>query len=74
MNVILVQRVSTEFAVTNRRLPNEWSDVHIFPKLSDLKAARRAGFVHRRQGLGAHPDNAYRDFSHFTNRGKDVRE
>lgn len=74
MNFILIDGVNEEFALNKRRLANEWSEVQSFETVLDLKEARARGFIHRREGLGENQDNSYRDFSHLTNRGKDVRK
>ena len=75
IRAVVVRGVDSNFAVTKRRLPNEWSEVVTFPTLEDLKAARQKGFVHRDRGNAPGDGSAtYRDFSSFTGRGKDVRK
>lgn len=74
MRFILIDGVSEKFALHKRRLANEWHEVQRFETVLDLKQARAAGFVHRREGLSENQANAYRDFSHLTNRGKDERK
>ena len=72
---VVVRDINPKFAVLQRQLPNEWSEVVMFPTLEALKRARQNGFVHRRKGYAPNKKNvAYRDFSSFTGRGKDVRK
>ena len=75
IRAVVIRGVDSDFAVTKRRLPNEWSEVTAFPTLDDLKNARKQGFVHRNKGDAPGDGSAtYRDFSSFTGRGKDVRK
>lgn len=75
IRAVVIRGVDSNFAVTKRRLPNEWSEVTAFPTLDDLKNARKQGFVHRNKGDAPGDGSAtYRDFSSFTGRGKDVRK
>lgn len=74
MNFIKVTNVSPDFAITKRRLPNEWGEIKNFATLQDLKNARRNGFKHRREGYATDQDGSYRDFSHLTGREKDDRK
>lgn len=75
IRAVVIRHVDEHFAVTKRRLPNEWSEVTTFPTLDDLKNARKQGFVHRNKGDAPGDGSAtYRDFSSFTGRGKDVRK
>ena len=75
IRAVVIRGVDSKFAVTKRRLPNEWSEVTAFPTLDDLKNARKQGFVHRNKGDAPGDGSAtYRDFSSFTGRGKDVRK
>jgi len=72
---VVVRDINPKFAVLQRQLPNEWSEVVMFPTLEALKCARQNGFVHRRKGYAPKKKNvAYRDFSSFTGRGKDERK
>ena len=72
---VVVRDINPKFAVLQRQLPNEWSEVVMFPTLEALKRARQNGFVHRRKGYAPNKKNvAYRDFSSFTGRGKDERK
>ncbi len=72
---VVVRDINPKFAVLQRQLPNEWSEVVMFPTLEALKHARQNGFVHRRKGYAPEKkDVAYRDFSSFTGRGKDERK
>ncbi|QJU07821.1 hypothetical protein FBF29_03945 [Candidatus Saccharibacteria bacterium oral taxon 488] len=72
---VVVRDINPKFAVLQRQLPNEWSEVVMFPTLEALKRARQNGFVHRRKGYAPKKKNvAYRDFSSFTGRGKDERK
>lgn len=75
IRAVVIRGVDSDFAVTKRRLPNEWNEVTAFPTLDDLKNARKQGFVHRNKGDAPGDGSAtYRDFSSFTGRGKDVRK
>lgn len=75
IRAVVIRHVDEHFAVTKRRLPNEWNEVTTFPTLDDLKNARKQGFVHRNKGDAPGDGRAvYRDFSFFTGRGKDVRK
>lgn len=75
IRAVVIRGVDSKFAVTKRRLPNEWSEVTIFPTLSDLKVARKQGFIHRNKGSApGDGSTVYRDFSFFTGRGKDDRK
>ena len=75
IRAVVIRGVDSDFAVTKRRLPNEWSEVTAFPTLDDLKNARKQGFVHRNKGDAPGDGSAtYRDFSFFTGRGKDERK
>ena len=75
IRAVVIRGVDSNFAVTKRRLPNEWSEVTAFPTLGDLKAARKQGFIHRNKGSAPGDGRAvYRDFSFFTGRGKDDRK
>lgn len=75
IRAVVIRGVDSDFAVTKRRLPNEWNEVTTFPTLGDLKNARKQGFVHRNKGDAPGDGSAtYRDFSSFTGRGKDVRK
>lgn len=75
IRAVVIRGVDSNFAVTKRRLPNEWSEVTAFPTLDDLKNARKQGFVHRNKGDAPGDGSAtYRNFSSFTGRGKDVRK
>lgn len=75
IRAVVIRGVDSNFAVTKRRLPNEWSEVTAFPTLDDLKNARKQGFVNRNKGDAPGDGSAtYRDFSSFTGRGKDVRK
>ena len=75
IRAVVIRGVDSNFAVTKRRLPNEWSEVTAFPTLDNLKNARKQGFVHRNKGDAPGDGSAtYRDFSSFTGRGKDVRK
>lgn len=75
IRAVVIRHVDEHFAVTKRRLPNEWNEVTTFPTLGDLKNARKQGFVHRNKGDAPGDGSAtYRDFSSFTGRGKDVRK
>jgi len=75
IRAVVIRHVDEHFAVTKRRLPNEWNEVTTFPTLGDLKIARKQGFVHRNKGSApGDGSTVYRDFSSFTGRGKDVRK
>ncbi|MBF1024489.1 MAG: hypothetical protein HXK98_01165 [Candidatus Nanogingivalaceae bacterium] len=75
IRAVVIRGVDSDFAVTKRRLPNEWNEVTTFPTLGDLKIARKQGFVHRNKGSApGDGSTVYRDFSSFTGRGKDVRK
>ena len=75
IRAVVIRHVDEHFAVTKRRLPNEWNEVTTFPTLGDLKAARKQGFIHRNKGSApGDGSTVYRDFSSFTGRGKDVRK
>lgn len=75
IRAVVIRGVDSDFAVTKRRLPNEWNEVTTFPTLGDLKIARKQGFVHRNKGDALGDGRAvYRDFSFFTGRGKDERK
>ncbi|MCD1275594.1 MAG: hypothetical protein LP071_01270 [Candidatus Nanogingivalaceae bacterium] len=75
IRAVVIRHVDEHFAVTKRRLPNEWNEVTTFPTLGDLKIARKQGFVHRNKGDAPGDGRAvYRDFSFFTGRGKDERK
>ena len=75
IRAVVIRGVDSDFAVTKRRLPNEWNEVTTFPTLGDLKIARKQGFVHRNRGnVAGDGSAAYRDFSSFTGRGKDERK
>jgi len=75
IRAVVIRGVDSDFAVTKRRLPNEWNEVTTFPTLGDLKIARKQGFVHRNKGDAPGDGRAvYRDFSFFTGRGKDERK
>ena len=75
IRAVVIRHVDEHFAVTKRRLPNEWNEVTTFPTLGDLKNARKQGFVHRNKGDAPGDGRAvYRDFSFFTGRGKDERK
>lgn len=75
IRAVVIRHVDEHFAVTKRRLPNEWNEVTTFPTLGDLKAARNQGFIHRNKGSApGDGSTVYRDFSSFTGRGKDVRK
>lgn len=75
IRAVVIRGVDSCFAVTKRRLPNEWNEVTTFPTLGDLKAARKQGFIHRNKGNAPGDGSAvYRDFSFFTGRGKDERK
>ena len=75
IRAVVIRGVDSDFAVTKRRMPNEWNEVTIFPTLGDLKIARKQGFVHRNKGDAPGDGRAvYRDFSFFTGRGKDERK
>ena len=75
IRAVVIRHVDEHFAVTKRRLPNEWNEVTTFHTLGDLKNARKQGFVHRNKGDAPGDGRAvYRDFSFFTGRGKDERK
>ena len=75
IRAVVIRGVDSDFAVTKRRLPNEWNEVTTFPTFGDLKIARKQGFVHRNRGnVAGDGSAAYRDFSSFTGRGKDERK
>ena len=75
IRAVVIRHVDEHFAVTKRRLPNEWNEVTTLPTLGDLKIARKQGFVHRNKGDAPGDGRAvYRDFSFFTGRGKDERK
>ena len=75
IRAVVIRHVDEHFAVTKRRLPNEWNEVTTFPTPGDLKIARKQGFVHRNKGDAPGDGRAvYRDFSFFTGRGKDERK
>lgn len=75
IRAVVIRGVDSGFAVTKRRLPNEWNEVTTFPTLGDLKIARKQGFIHRNKGDAPGDGRAvYRDFSFFTGRGKDERK
>ena len=75
IRAVVIRHVDEHFAVTKRRLPNEWNEVTTFPTLGDLQIARKQGFVHRNKGDAPGDGRAvYRDFSFFTGRGKDERK
>ena len=75
IRAVVIRGVDSDFAVTKRRLPNEWGEVTTFSTLTALKTARKQGFIHRNRGSVAGDGSAaYRDFSSFTGRGKDERK
>mgnify|MGYP001642141945 CR=1 FL=1 len=75
IRAVVIRGVDSDFAVTKRRLPNEWNEVTTFPTLGGLKAARKQGFIHRNKGsTPGDGSTVYRDFSFFTGRGKDERK